>query len=104
MASGITPLGGRQSPVEHAFLPYIEEADQHDSDVHHHLPEAKHLQFAQDDCPGVKENSFHVEQYKKHGHQVELDGESSLSVADGLNSALIRRNLGAIRLVLAHQP
>src|SRR5208282_2582038 len=60
-ASEITPLDGRKSPVEHTFLPHIEEADEHDPDVDHHLPKAKQLQFAQDHGPGVKENGLHVE-------------------------------------------
>src|SRR5690242_18049380 len=35
------------APIQRALLPYVKETDQHDADINHHLPEAKHLQFTQ---------------------------------------------------------
>src|SRR5215471_15632330 len=69
-----TPLG--LVPINDAFLPYIEEAHEHQPYVNQHLPEAKHLELARDDCPGVEKDRFHVEENKQHRHQVELHAEA----------------------------
>src|SRR5581483_8377997 len=63
-------------PVEHALLPYIEEAGQDDGHVHQHLPEAEHLEFAEDDGPRVHEDGFYIEQDKEDSDEVELYREA----------------------------
>src|SRR6185437_815599 len=77
------------SPIEDAFLPYIEEADQYDADVNQHLPKTEHLKVTQDHRPGVEKDGFHVKKNEKHGDQVELDGKSLPGVANGGHSALV---------------
>src|SRR5437016_3390425 len=90
-------------PVQHPFLPYIEEADQHQPDIDNHLPESEHLELAGDDRPGIKEDRFHVEQDEEHGHHVKLDAETLLGVAGGHDAALIRRVLSGSPFVLAQE-
>src|SRR5882757_9170018 len=83
MAAGMPLVIGaldrlRRVPVQHTFLPYIEEAHQHDSDVNHHLPKAEETgagnfqKVTVDDCPGNKKDGFHVEEDEQHGNQIKF--------------------------------
>src|SRR3954462_2890930 len=52
-------------PVQHALLPYIEEAGEHDQDVHQRFGISENarvvfvLKFPEDDRPRVHEHGFH---------------------------------------------
>src|SRR5690348_9831367 len=83
----LTPL--RLVPVNDSFLPYIKEANQHQADIHQHLPEAKHLEVARDHCPGIKKDGLNVEQDEEHAHHVKLHAEALLSISGRHDAAFI---------------
>src|SRR5215471_16230040 len=96
-----TPLG--LVPINDAFLPYIEEAHQHQPDVHQHFPEAKHLEIARDYCPWVEEDGFHVKEDEQHRNHIKLDAEALLGVSGRHDAAFIRRIFDGTPLMLANQ-
>src|SRR5271169_2146083 len=73
-------------PVDHTLFPDVPISGEHNTDVHQHLPEAKHLQFLKDDRPGIQEDRLHIEQDEQHGDEVELNGEALPSITDGLHA------------------
>src|SRR6185312_13017788 len=110
----------RRVPVERAFLPYIEKADQHDADVHQHLPESEHAraevagagiqggrnlcrQFAINHCPGNQEDRLNVEKNEQHGNHVKLDGEALASIARAHHAAFVSSHFGAAVAMFAEQ-
>src|ERR1700733_3353372 len=104
MASEIPPFRRGLTPVEHALLPYIEEADQKNPEVHQHLPETKVLQIAQDNGPRIDENCFYVEQNEQHSYQVELHREALPGVSDRRHAAFIGRKFSSGGFPLPDQP
>src|SRR5262249_19660607 len=87
------------APIDHALLPYIAKAHEHDADVDQHLPEAEPAVVAQqvlvDNRPGDQEDRFHVEQDEEHRDEIELHREAVLRVSRRRDAAFIRLHLHA---------
>ncbi len=83
------------APVQDSFAHDVVEADGDEAEVDEHLPKAEEAgagdvwELAIDDGPGHHENHLHVEEDREDGDQIEADAEAALSVAGGLNAALV---------------
>lgn len=96
-------------PVERAFLPEIDIANQQNCDIKHHFQETKDSgvrmagQIFENESPGVQEDGFHVKENEHHGDQVKLHGKRFAGVAGGRNAAFIGLHLGFIRTAPANE-
>ena len=78
-------------PVQRALPPYVEEACQDQNHEHEHFHERDHLQFPENDDPGIEKDRFNIEQDKEHAHQIEFHREALAGGADGRHPALVGR-------------
>src|SRR6266853_6431418 len=83
-------------PVQRTLFPKIEIADQQDRDVNHHFIKTIAPEGAENDCPRVKKNRFHIEKNKNHSHQIKLHGKRLARVAGRLHAALVSLLFGAV--------
>src|SRR5205085_2405378 len=84
------------APLEQAFLPDIDVADQEQGDEQHHLDEDDGAQLsaggrerAEDDRPRHQEDQLDVEEDEDHRDQIELDREAFARRADRVFAALV---------------
>src|SRR5262249_32033514 len=83
-------------PVERALLQQIEVAHEQDEDEEQHLDQAVQPELAERHGPRVEEHRLDVEEDEEHRDQIELDREAGARVADRLDAALIRSELGRV--------
>src|SRR4029077_17013778 len=69
---------------------------------HHHGPEAGRTKLAERHRPGKQERHLEVEDDEEDGDQVEADVELQPGVVEGVETALIRRQLFRVRLLKRH--
>jgi len=99
----------RLIPVECALLQQIDVTNQQDGDIDHHLYEAEPprcnvtYQILENEGPGVKEDSFNIEQDEDHGNEVEFHGERLARVSGGRDSTLVRLLLRLAGTFPSHQ-
>src|SRR5438067_11177884 len=75
-------------PVQRAFFPDVDQADDERGGEHQHLDVAEPAERAKVDRPGVEEDRLDVEDDEEQGDHVELHREALAGVAHRLAAAL----------------
>ena len=78
--------------------------DHQDAEEHHHRQEAEQADLLQHHGPREKERDFEIEQDEQDRHQVVAHVELHARVLEGLEAALVGRELLGIGAVHADQP
>jgi hypothetical protein len=82
-------------PVENAFFPNVEDAEDDESQVDDHFPEteeagARNLrELPVDHGPGKHENRFYIEEDEQHRDHIEAHGEAPAGIAFSGDAALV---------------
>ena len=92
-------MAGAATPSPALPFPFVDEANDENGEKNHHRHEAEHPDVLQGDGPGKQEGDFQIEQNEQDRDQVVADVELHPCVFEGLESALIRRELGGVRPV-----
>src|SRR6476469_433047 len=100
LGAGATTLMGLSIPFQRPLLPLIYEADCQDAKEHHHRPEAKKADLAENDRPGEHEAHLEVENDEKDGDEIEAHIELHARVIERVESALVGGELLRIRLLV----
>src|SRR5690606_39661390 len=86
-------------PFKGSLLPLVNEPDGEDAQEGHHRPESEHPDGAERYSPGEQKRNFEVEYDEEDGDQIEPDVESTASVGECFEAALVGRQLLRIRLL-----
>src|SRR3984885_1480945 len=89
-------------PFECAFLPFIGKADREYGQKYKHRPEPGRAEFPERHGPRKQEGYFQDEEDEEDGDQVEADVELHAGVVEGVEAALIGRQLFRIGLLEGH--
>src|SRR5690606_29061579 len=95
-----TRAWGRLFPVECALLPLVDEADRKDAEEDHYRPESDQAYRAVGNGPREQKGDFQIEHDEQDGDQVVAHVELHACIAEGFETALVRRQLfivGAVR-------
>src|ERR1043166_2606868 len=68
-------------PLERAFFPHIDKADNERSKKDAHFDQAENSQIAEVDRPGIEKNHFNIKNQKQHRDEVKTNGELDARVA-----------------------
>jgi len=96
-----TPSKKASCPFQRAFLPLVREADCQHAQEHHHRPEGvsgglvRHLQETH--RPREQERHLEVENDEQDRDQIEAHVELHPGVVEGVEAALVRRELLGVR-------
>src|ERR1043165_2302727 len=83
----------RSIPFERPLLPLIYEAHGQHAKKQHHRPEAEYAELTERHRPRDQERDFEVENDEQDGYQVEPDVELHARVVEGIEAALVGREL-----------
>ena len=83
-------------PVERAFSPLVDEADDEDAEEQHHGQVAKHSDLAEHHAPREQKGNLKIEDDEQDGDQVLAHVETHARILEGLEAALIGRELFTI--------
>src|SRR6267154_5750631 len=97
VAAGATRLM-RSIPFERPLLPLIYEADGQHAKEQHHRPEAERSELTERHRPWEQERDFEVENDEQDRHQVETHVELHARVIEGIEAALVGRELFGVRI------
>src|SRR5439155_21453551 len=67
---------GASIPLERAFPPDVDQAQEQNPHEHPHLDQAEDPELPEDDRPRVEEDRFDVEHDEEHGDQIETGVEA----------------------------
>src|SRR5690606_24162026 len=76
-------------PFQRALHPFIDKADDKNSEEYHHGDETEQADFLQHNCPGEKKGDFQIKQDKKNGDKVVAHIEFHARVFESLEAALV---------------
>src|SRR4051812_23317004 len=83
----------RSIPFKGPLLPLVNESDRQDTEEHHHGDEAEPAEVPERDGPGEQECHFEVENDEKDGDEVEPHVELHAGIVEGIETALVGRQL-----------
>ena len=83
----------RSIPFERSLPPLVDEADREHGEEDHHRPEAEPADLAEGDRPRKEEGDLEVEDDEEDRDQVEAHVELHARVVEGVEAALIGRQL-----------
>src|SRR5215831_2801568 len=87
-------------PFQRPLLPLIYEADGEDAKEDHHRPEAEGADLVEHHGPREQEGHFEIEDDEQDGDQVEAHVELHTRVVEGVEAALVSRQLFRIGLLV----
>src|SRR5712671_4636957 len=99
VAAGATRLM-RSIPFERPLLPLIYEADGQNAKEQHHRPEAERAELTERHRPREQERDFQIENNEQDRHQIEAYVELHARIIEGVEAALIGRELFGIRVAV----
>src|SRR5512145_3557585 len=89
----ITLMGISSIPFERSLPPLIDKSDGQNRKEHHHRPEAEQAELPESDGPGKQKRDFEIENDEENRDQVEAHVEFHARVVEGVEAALIGRQL-----------
>src|SRR5690606_25384966 len=95
----------RSIPFQRSLFPFVNEADDEQSEKHTHRGQTEHADRVERDGPREKKRDLESENDEEDRDEVVTDVEAAASVPDGLEAALVRRQfLGILAAAAAHEP